>query len=478
MQRFSAYFDLRGLRTQVLLWTVLPLTILLIVFSVSGISSHQQSMRMLAAEENTRLVIALAQVVSLRAENAALQRNVSLDQISAADLQLEDILHVQHADAVLLIDETGAPIFMQGTAPSGNPTSDWLGVPEALAGQTGALFTDESNASDVVAYAPVAPLGWALIIREPWHSLTDPLMRFEQVVPFVLFTAVAISLLTLFFGVRYVVQPLRELRQRANEIGKGQFDVAIKPSGAVREIEDLRTTLNEMAQRIRSDQAALQEYLRAVTQAQEEERERIARELHDETVQTLIALGHKAQMAQRSLTRDPEQTPERISELRDLIAQAIEEVRRFSRALHPHYLEELGLVAGLEMLARETSAVLKVTGAPVRLKAGQELAIYRIAQEALNNAHRHAQATDIRLEISFSEQQVELSIRDNGLGFEIPKDFSSLTHSGHYGLMGMRERSQLVGGKIEVESQPDSGTTVRFQVKAISGETEGYSASS
>lgn len=466
MQRFSAYFDLRGLRTQVLLWTALPLTILLIVFSISGISSHQQSMRTLAAEESTRLVTALAQIVSLRAEDVALQRNALLNQITAADLALQNVLHVQHANAILLIDDTGKPAFMQGTVPSGNPVADWLGVPEALSGQTGALFTDASNTSDVVAYAPVAPLGWALVIRQPWHSPTDPLIRFEQVIPFVLITAVAISLLTLFFGVRYVVQPLRELRQRASWIGQGQFDAAAQPVRAVTEIEDLRVSLNEMAQRIRSDQAALQEYLRAVTQVQEEERERIARELHDETVQTLIALGHKAQMAQRSLTRDPAQTPARIGELREMIAQAIDEVRRFSRALHPHYLEELGLVSGLEMVARESGAALEVTGSPYRLKAEKELAIYRIAQEALNNAQRHAGATEIHLGINFAEGQVEIRAQDNGTGFELPEDFSSLTHSGHYGLIGMRERSQLVGGQLQVDSQLGSGTTVHFTVPA------------
>jgi two-component system sensor histidine kinase UhpB len=423
-------------------------------------------MRTLAADENTRLVTALAQLVALRLENVALQQHVPLDQIAPSDLDLQGLLDVRHADAVLLVDESGKPVFMQGNVPSGNPVTDWLGVPEALAGQTGALFTDDSNAGDVVAYAPVSAAGWALVIREPWHSLTDPLIRFEQVIPFVLFSAVAISLLTLFFGVRYVVQPLRELRQRANLIGQGKFDTPIKPSGAVSEIADLRLTLNEMAQRIQRDQAALQEYLRAVTQAQEEERERIARELHDETVQTLIALGHKAQMAQRSLTRDPEQTPTRIGELRDMIAQAIEEVRRFSQALHPHYLEELGLVAGLEMLSRETGAVLEVSGSPHRLKAEKELAIYRIAQEALNNARRHAQATSIRLEIRFAEKQVVVCVQDDGRGFDVPNDFSSLTHSGHYGLIGIRERSQLVGGHIEVESQPSRGTTVRFRLEA------------
>ena len=460
-----AFFHLHGLRTQVLLWTVLPLTILLIVFSVSGVSSHQQSMRALSADENARLVMALAQLVGLQAENTALREHASLDQVSVSDLPLASLLDVQHADAVVtvvLLDRTGKLLFGTGDVPAANTLTNWPGASQALAGQSGVLFTDETNSGDVVAYAPVLSTGWVLLLREPWHSLTDPLIRFEQIIPFVLLTAVVISLLALFFGVRNVVQPLRELRLRANQIGQGQFDAAAQPVSGVTEIEALRVTLNDMAQRIRSDQASRQEYLGAVTRAQEEERVRIARELHDETVQTLIALGHKAQMAQRALARDPEQTPARIGELRELIAQAIEEVRRFSQALHPYYLEELGLVPALETLAHEAHADFQVRGSPYRLKSDNELALYRIAQEALNNARRHAQAPTVRVEISFEEQHVILVVRDDGHGFAVPADLSHLTHSGHFGLIGMRERSQLVGGQLQVESQSASGTTITF----------------
>jgi len=458
--------DLRGLRTQVLLWTVLPLTILLIVFSLSGISSHQQSMQALAADENARLVTVLARLIAAQVENSALRLQQPLAEIPIEALDLDQLLRTSQANAdsaLVLLGSAGNIIFSRGELP--DAIGQWPGVADALAGQSGVTLATDAAHSDVIAYTPVPNTQWALVIREPWHSLTDPLLRFEEVMPFILFTAVAVSLLTLFFGLRYVVRPLQGLSVRANEIGQGKFDAGQHYPGGVKEIADLHLTLNEMARRIQSDQAALQEYLRAVTQAQEEERERIARELHDETVQTLIALGHRAQMAQRTLTRDPEQTPARIGELREMIAQAIEEVRRFTQALHPHYLAELGLVAGLETLTREAETGLQVIGSPYRLKAEKELAIYRIAQEALNNARRHAQAQQVQVEISFEEKQVVLSVRDDGRGFAVPTDLSSLKHRGHFGLIGMRERSQLVGGQLQVESRPDSGTTVCFTVK-------------
>jgi signal transduction histidine kinase len=213
-------------------------------------------------------------------------------------------------------------------------------------------------------------------------------------------------------------------------------------------------------------QAALHDYLRKVTQAQEEERARLGRELHDETVQALIALSHKAQMVQRHLERSSPETRQHITELRQMLAQDIDEVRRFSRALHPHYLEELGLVTALETLAREAGAQFSLSGQAVEMKAEKELAVYRIAQEALNNARRHAQADNIRVELEFEQNQVTLRVCDDGVGFVPPSQLSDLTRTGHFGVIGMRERAQLVDGRLNMISSSGKGTTIVFTVAA------------
>ncbi len=463
-------FSLHGLRAQVLLWTVLPLTILLIIFAFSGVSSHQSSMRALAVEENSRLIGALARLIASQRENYAWRNDIPVEQVQANDLDLNTLLAVEHPQAVgtvALLDYDGSILFSRGNLPPNNAIMDWLGVSEVLAGESDVLFTSDTMHGDVIAYAPVPNTRWSLIIREAWHSLTDPLIRIEQVMPFVLFTATAISLLTLFFGLRYVVQPLQELGSRANLIGQGQFDVVTKPVGGVREIEDLRVTLNNMAGQLQSYQASLHDYLRAITQAQEEERARLGRELHDETVQTLIALGHKAQMVQRNFDRTSPQTGEHIGQLRQMIAQSIEEVRRFSRALHPHYLEELGLVIALETLAREVGAQFSVSGSRCTVDPEKELTLYRIGQEALNNAHRHAQAENITVELQFDKKTIRLQVCDNGKGFEVPSYLTDLTRTGHFGLVGMRERSQLIGGELKIVSLKGKGTTITFSIPHI-----------
>lgn len=456
-----------GLRAQVLLWTVLPLTILLIIFSVTGVQGHQEAMRSLATQEHSQLVLTFAQLIALELENRSLVDNIGVEQVPATDLNLDQWLSMNHPvgdSAVILLDEDTNILFQWGSLlPIGN-SREWLGVSEALAGQHSVVFTSETMHGEIVAYAPIPSRRWALIIRESWHALAAPLIRYEQVLPFILFIALATSSLILFFGLRYVVQPLRELSLRAARIGQGEFDATRVSAKGVREIEDLRQSLNEMADQVRNYQASLHDYVGAVDRAQEEERARLSRELHDETVQSLIALGHKAQMLQRTLAKAPEKVSEYIQEMRQMIAQAIEETRLFSRALHPHYLDELGLVPALKNLAQDANAAFVVNGVVPRLKPDCELVIYRIAQEALNNAVRHADAKTIRVEYSFEGRRSTLKISDDGKGFDLPTHPTSFTRTGHFGLFGMRERAMLVGGHLSIISARDKGTQVTFSV--------------
>ncbi len=457
--------SLHGLRVQVLLWTVLPLIIFLLVFSLSGVSSHQNLMRALAAEENSRLVVALTELIAVQVENVALRTGIPVAEVDIGMLDLERLLRLDHEDAistVVLLDGRGRMLFQYGdNAFEGAPIPQEVNE-LALRREVDVLFT--SPHGDVVAYAPVPNTEWLLIIRESWHSLTAPLIRYEQVVPFILFFATAVSLLILFFGIHYLVTPLRKLSLRAVQIGQGEFAASDRARGGVKEIADLNIALDDMARRIQNYQSALHDYVGAVTKAQEEERARVARELHDETVQTLIALGHKAQMVQRNFNRDPAVADERLTELRLMIAHAVDEVRRFSSALHPHYLEELGLTSALEMLAREAKASFNSIGLPLRLMPDKELTVYRVAQEALNNGRRHAQAEAIEINLEYQRDKVILSICDNGVGFIVPDYFYDLTRTGHFGLIGMRERVQLIGGRLNVASEPGHGTRVTLTV--------------
>ncbi|MEP7291095.1 MAG: HAMP domain-containing protein, partial [Chloroflexota bacterium] len=260
-----------GLQAQVLLWTVLPLTILLIIFSVTGVQGHQEAMRSLASQEHSQIISAFAQLLALELEKVSLRDGIPVDQVSADALDLNQWLSIEHAEAdsaVILLDANARILFQWGSLlPSGEP-ADWLGVSEALDGQRAVVFTSDTMHGEIVAYAPIPNRNWALLIRESWHALSAPLIRYEQVLPFILFIALATSSLILFFGLRYVVQPLHELSLRAVRIGRGEFDAAKTSVNGVREIEELRRALNEMADQVRNHQAALHDYVGAVNHAQ------------------------------------------------------------------------------------------------------------------------------------------------------------------------------------------------------------------
>jgi signal transduction histidine kinase len=154
-----------------------------------------------------------------------------------------------------------------------------------------------------------------------------------------------------------------------------------------------------------------------------------------------------------------------LTELRALTTGTIAEVRRVIRDLRPIYLEDLGLVPAIEMLtqsltqADQLEAVCTIEGDARRLTPERELAVYRIVQEALNNVIKHAQAQHVEVRLRFDET-LSVSVRDDGVGFALPDRVDTLTDRGHFGLIGMRERAELIGAHLAIHSSPGQGTTV------------------
>jgi signal transduction histidine kinase len=146
-------------------------------------------------------------------------------------------------------------------------------------------------------------------------------------------------------------------------------------------------------------------------------------------------------------------------------------VRRFSRALRPLYLEDLGLAPALELLAKESAVGFTLVGVPRRVKPDVELALYRIAQESLSNARRHAHATQVEVTLVFGHDQVRLTISDDGAGFKLPASLTALARNGHFGLMSMQERAQLVGARLELDTARDQGTSITVTAPAGAAET-------
>jgi signal transduction histidine kinase len=571
----GALGSLRGLRVQLLLWTVLPLTLMLVAVAALGIDTHQRSMRDLVEELDARSarlaaahlsgrleeravllqVIAACQPPGCPAPDAAadlfdgglaglngageleyaspsarawqarpiselavwpsllgqeqpgqpvfsplfvdpltgrdsllmgvrsLAGDLVVGAVSLERLGLAEIMAqvrpdgsgpapergLGHAGAVaFLVDRQGRVIFHPDLEQIGQDLSRHEGVADVILGQAGATYHREPDGQElVVGYAPVPGPGWGLIVQEPWEALIAPVMRLSLLAPLVVMAAALISGLAVTFGLRYVVRPLQALDRQAARLAWGDFSAVRQPVEGVQEIEDLRRTLAGMADQIQRYQSGMRDYIAAVTMAQEEERKRLARELHDETIQSLIALGHRVEMAQKALDKEPVRARQRLDELQTLVADIQAEVRRLSRALRPLYLEDLGLMPALEMLAQEVSRAgglqisSQVEGEVRRLAADLELTAYRIAQEGLNNIVRHAHAQAAWLTICFAPHGLTLQVRDDGCGFEPPANPADLAHQGHFGLMGIHERALLLGGWMQVRSKAGAGTTLQ-----------------
>jgi len=218
-------------------------------------------------------------------------------------------------------------------------------------------------------------------------------------------------------------------------------------------------------------QDSLRYYLSQITKVQEEERKRIARDLHDDTSQALYALSRQVD----NFTRDNVAlTPDQatfLKELRQQLNDTLEGIHRFTQELRPPMLDDLGLSAALRWQVSDLEkrsgieAELTVSGIERRCSAEVELMIFRIVQEALRNVEKHAQASRIEVTIEFGKGKTKVSICDNGKGFDLSgRSLADLPRAGKLGLAGMEERVRLLNGTMKIESEPGKGTRVMIEV--------------
>ena len=212
------------------------------------------------------------------------------------------------------------------------------------------------------------------------------------------------------------------------------------------------------------------ELLHRVVSAQEAERKRIARELHDGTGQTLTALGLTLAAAADRIDSDPDAVRRQLVDMKQMNAQVLQEVHNVISDLRPSILDNLGLVPALRghISAFESrtgiQAQLIVQGKSTRLKPEVETTIFRIVQESLTNVIRHAEAHSVLVQVVFAGDGVEISIHDDGRGFDVERALAGEGGHAAWGLLGIHERASLVGGTAELNSAPDQGTTVRVSI--------------
>lgn len=323
--------------------------------------------------------------------------------------------------------------------------------------------------ANTLLVAAGAVIGTTLSFRAG-HQLSGEAYYRWHYVYILLFAAggTALSALIYSFLLRWALRPLEQLQEAAEAIRQGRLDVRV-PLHPFRDaqMERLVETFNRMVETIASNSERLHWLSQQILQAQEEERARIARELHDEAAQWLTSLLIRQRLLLRNLP--PEMRPE-VEELQRMTAAALEHLRRIAMELRPAILDDLGLVEALRWQAEEfqkqtgVPITLRVQGRIERLPRQVELVLYRVAQEALTNIARHARATRVEVTLNCSTEHLELFIADDGVGFDPEAVRRSRARS--LGLIGMAERLALIGGTLEIDSAPGKGTRIRARVPA------------
>ncbi|KAB8140100.1 YHS domain-containing protein [Chloroflexia bacterium SDU3-3] len=258
-------------------------------------------------------------------------------------------------------------------------------------------------------------------------------------------------------------QALRELVRRAEAMTRGDFAAQGQPLDGQPALEDLRRAIDVLGTHTEQGLRRQYAYIAALSTAQEAERSRLARELHDDIVQRLIALGHSVERAGRLMERSPDHAAEQLRETRASVTALVDDLRGIIGDLRPPALEELGLLPAAQLLiqrhpAQGVEASVAQQGAARRLAPQSELAVFRIVQEAWANIARHARASRVEIRLRYATDGLHLTIVDDGQGFTPPAPDSAA--EGHWGLRGMRERAELTGGTLDVRSQPGQGTAL------------------
>ncbi len=379
---------------------------------------------------------------------AGIDLNQMLDQLLAMPLG-------QNHLAILVYDQNHELIYETGERLPGGHDLYHASILSGLHGTSGVMLPDKGHSSHVVAYTPIQSADWILVMDEAWEDISNPSLSISQWLPLLLIPMVVIFIFLLLLGYRQIVRPLNQLALEAHNLGSGDENALRQEVGGVDEILSLQSVLQEMSGELIQSRKNLAGYASDLTQAIEAEKKELARELHDDSLQDLIVIKQSA-AAEQSLQPHI---------LKTQIQDVIQKLRGVIRGLRPPYLDDLGLVTAIQVFAEEKSLAgvevkVEVEGDETRLPGQVELVCFRITQEAITNAIKHAKPNLILVKLHFLETIVKLEITDDGSGFEVPDRLDQLAAQSRFGLLGMQERAEKAGCRLTIKSKLGKGTTV------------------
>ncbi|MEE8346758.1 MAG: ATP-binding protein [Dehalococcoidia bacterium] len=411
--------------------------------------------------------------------------------VAQEHLELIPLATLGEETTAFLVDDAGGVIHQAAGPPL---AEDWdaAAIQHLIRDREQGTAIHKSGASHVEAYHPLEtiPAGVVVEVREDRALAISRTL--ERNMLFIGIGGVMVASVGAWLHSRGVVRPIRELTAASAKMASGSLDEPIPVNRGdevgqlAQSFETMRMRLRESLEehrqweeqleaRVRERTREVQSLLGKVISAQEEERMRIARELHDESAQNLVALLAGVQTAEAALPSSPEKAQQTLASLRPLAKRALEEMRKSILDLRPSALDDLGLAPAIRWYAESRLNPLDIalhwetTGEPEQLPEPTSIAIFRITQEAITNVVKHAQASQVWIRLHFTDSTVAIEVTDDGRGFDYEKLRPSVTDTRGLGILGMKERASLMGGTVEIDSTPGAGTTVRIVVPLHQG---------
>ena len=389
-----------------------------------------------------------------------------------------------------VIDPDGVAVLGVGADERpGEPSRHVPALRNLLAGDGAAVVVHEPAAGQhfpahAMAVVPLGASRFHLILEQPTDIALSLPMDLGRSVGLVSVLGFFGALLVAWVTTRHVTRPTEQLTIAAQRMARGDLESPIRVT-AQDEVGRLAENLDAMRDQLRDAYrqiseanerlegqvaertARLSDVLGKVISAQEEERRRLARELHDETAQTIGALAIALDRVRHGLGGAAPETVSQLQEAQAIVKQLLEETRRLILDLRPMALEDLGLVPAIRWYAeshlqeRGVVTTIALDRPAVRLAPHLEVALFRIAQEAINNIARHAEAGRATIDLDFSADAVRIAVTDDGRGFDVDRALSS---SGSVGLLGLQERTRLLNGRMDICSRAGEGTRITVEL--------------
>ncbi len=348
------------------------------------------------------------------------------------------------------------------------------------------------RSTDILAFAPLKMAHWGVSIIQPEKDVFAPATKLKKTFLAFSIGSIGIALIIAIGMSKSIVKPVHELIRATHKIAKGDMSKSIE-FGGIDEIgmlsssfEVMRVKLADSLERlqrynveleqrviertkqIRESQQKVQNLLKKVISAQEDERKRIARGLHDETMQTLSALLMKINMCNMYLESPP---LDKIEEMKNIVLTTLDGIHNIIQNLRPAILDDLGLEASIRWLLdkhlgeKGITYFFNVLGVEEqRLSYRIETTFFRIIQESIMNISKHAAAENVFVILKYLSDSIAVNIEDDGEGFDVQSALKRTEDGRGLGILGMKERANLLDGRLQICSEPGSGTRINLWI--------------